>query len=97
VKATRLPDSTPPRQPGEYAYFPYSAWEHKPSFFNGEGEWHIIDPTGGIGALGRTTTEKPVAAHTIEIHDDGSITCSPSLVMPSGWHGWMRHGELTEA
>ena len=23
-------------------------WEIKPSFFLGEGEWHIIDPTGGI-------------------------------------------------
>jgi hypothetical protein len=67
-----------------------------PDNFTGEGEWHIIDPTGGIGALGRTTTEKP-AAHTVEIHEDGSITCSPSLVMPSGWHGWLIKGVLSGA
>lgn len=35
--------------------------------------------------------------HTVEEHDDGTITVSPSLVMPASregerWHGWLRHG-----
>jgi hypothetical protein len=69
----------------------YATWEHKPPFFLGDGEWHLVDPTGGIGAVGRTTTTK-LAAHAVTIHEDGSITCAPSLVMPSGWHGWLEHG-----
>lgn len=85
-----------PREPGDYSWMPYSGWDHKPSFFHGEGEWHIVDPTGGVGAIGRITDEHP-AAHTVEIHEDGSITCNPSLVMPSGWHGWLRRGVFSEA
>lgn len=35
--------------------------------------------------------------HTVEEHDDGAITVSPSLVMPYStagerWHGWLRRG-----
>ena len=25
-------------------------------------------------------------------HEDSSITCAPSLVMPSGWHGYLERG-----
>lgn len=92
MKGTRLPDGENPKNAGEYSYMPYSLWYHKPSFFLGEGEWHIIAPDGKIGAIGRITNEHQ-AAHTVEIHDDGSITCSPSLVMPSGWHGYLVKGE----
>ena len=91
MQGTRLDDGTPPHNAGEYAYMPYSSWQHKPSFFLGDGEWHLIAPDGKIGAIGRITAERP-AAHTITIHKDGSITCSPSLVMPSGWHGFLRAG-----
>lgn len=75
---------------------PYANWKHKPSFFLGEGEWHLIDPDGEIGAFGRTMPDRP-DPHQVEIHEDGSISVSPSLVMPGGWHGWLRHGELTTA
>ena len=91
MKGTRLPDGTTPRDPCGYAWIPYSGWEHKPSFFLGEGEWHLIDPTGGIGAAGRVTKAKP-AAHTWVEHEDGSVTFNPSLVMPSGWHGFLERG-----
>lgn len=70
----------------------YSAWERRPPFFIGDGEWHLMDPTGGVGAIGRRTRAKPVPAHTWVEHEDGSVTFSPSLVMPSGWHGFLRRG-----
>ena len=95
MQGTRLPDGTPPRNAGEYAWMPYSTWIHKPSWFTGEGEWHVIAPDGKIGALGRTTESKPVADHTWVEHEDGTVTFSPSLVMPSGWHGWLQHGVFT--
>jgi hypothetical protein len=78
VKAERLPDGTEPKNPGEFAWMPYSSWEWKPSFFLGDGEWHLADPTGRVGAIGRhwiETTDKGAKvehppAHTWEIHAD---------------------------
>lgn len=98
MKGKRLLDGRSPKQPGEYAWIPYGRGRKGrwPDSFLGEGEWHIVDPTGGIGAVGRVTIEKP-AAHTITVHEDGSITCVPSLVMPGGWHGWLRAGLFSEA
>jgi hypothetical protein len=32
------------------------------------------------------------ATHSVDEHDDGTITVSPSLVMWQGWHGWLRRG-----
>lgn len=91
----RLPDGQSPKNAGEYAYMPYALWEMgPPSSFLGDGEWHIIDPTGGIGAIGRDELGKP-AAHTVTIHEDGTITCNPSLVMPGGWHGFLIRGEFS--
>jgi hypothetical protein len=68
--------------------------EIKPSFFLGEGEVHITRPDGRDRGV---RTHDAREAHTIEIHEDGSITVSPSFVMPLGWHGWLRRGVLTEA
>ena len=47
--------------------------------------WLLVDPTGRAGSV---IPEN----HTVVEHKDGSITCQPSLVMPSGWHGFLRHG-----
>lgn len=94
MRGRRLPDGTPPKRPGEYAYMPYNPRSNWPDVFLGPGEWHICDPTGGVGAVGRITFDRP-AAHTVTIHEDGSITCSPSLVMPGGWHGFLRSGEFS--
>lgn len=88
----RLPDGTKPRNAGEYAWMPYRLWERKPSFFTGEGEWHICDPTGRVGAI-RERDGKPT--HTWVEQEDGSVTFTPSLVMPSGWHGFLRRGVFT--
>lgn len=94
VQGRRLPDGTKPRHPGEYAWMPYALWEVRPSFFLGDGEWHLMDPTGGMGAAGRVEPGKP-AAHTWTVHEDDSVTFSPSLVMPSGWHGFLQRGVWT--
>lgn len=103
MNGTRLPDGQAPKNPGEYAWMPYEAWEDRPSFLVGDGEWHIVDPTGGIGAAGRHWREtqagglvvEHLPAHTWQVHDDRSVTFNPSLVMPSGWHGWLRAGVFT--
>jgi hypothetical protein len=47
--------------------------------------WLLVDPTGGAGSLIADN-------HTVTEHEDGSITVSPSLVMPGGWHGWLERG-----
>lgn len=87
----RLPDGTRPTQPGEYAWMPYALWPHVPRFFDGEGEWHLIGPDGRAGAV-RTERGKP-PTHAVEVHADDTITVRPSLVMPSGWHGFLTRGE----
>lgn len=71
---------------------PYSAWEHRPPFFLGDGEWHLIAPNGHMGAFCRSTTDQPTPAHTCEIHEDDSVTFHPSIVMPRGWHGFLTRG-----
>ena len=49
----------------------------------GPGVWYAVAPDGKAGAI---------VSHQVVEHDDGTITVSPSLVMPSGWHGWLEHG-----
>jgi hypothetical protein len=49
------------------------------------GCWYLVDPTGGAGAA-------LPSVHAVVEHEDGTITCSPSLVMPSGWHGFLERG-----
>lgn len=55
----------------------------------GRGVWYAIDPTGCAGAI------RP-AQHQVVEHDDGTITVTPSLVMPGGWHGYLEHGVWRE-
>lgn len=50
--------------------------------------WIITAPDGSQGSIREGT-------HTVTEHDDGTITVEPSLVMPSGWHGWLRQGRFT--
>lgn len=52
--------------------------------------WQVRAPDGRVGSI------RP-EVHTVEEHEDGTITMSPSLMMPSGWHGWLRRGEFTVA
>jgi hypothetical protein len=77
--------------------------EYWPSCFLGTGEWHLVDPGGGVGAAGRHWIEtkengekvEHLPAHTWVVHEDGTVTFSPSLVMPSGWHGFLQRGVWT--
>jgi hypothetical protein len=89
MQGVHLPDGEAPCNAGEYAWMPYANWSHRPPFFTGDGEWHLIAPDGRIGAI-RERDGAPT--HTWVIHDDGSVTFSPSLVMPSGWHGYLERG-----
>ena len=35
--------------------------------------------------------------HTIEEHEDGTITCSPSLLIPGFYHGHLVRGDWSES
>jgi len=89
MQGTRLPDAhISERGPG------WDAWKNgecapgsymKVTMPNGVW-WYVRDPHGYIGSI------KP-ELHTVEEHADGTITVSPSLVMPhGGYHGWLRAG-----
>lgn len=58
-----------------------------------DGLWWIETPTGFIGVI---------AAHTIEEHDDGTISVTPSILVPTTcgpqwqWHGYLTRGEWRE-
>lgn len=53
----------------------------------GDGIWYAMAPNGNIGAL---------IGHEIIEHEDRTITVSPSIVMPLGWHGFLEHGVWRE-
>lgn len=65
-----------PARPGDYCYVP-------PGIDPRGNVWYVVDPIGRAGAI---------VTHKVVEHDDGEITCSPSLIMPSGWHGYIEHG-----
>jgi hypothetical protein len=54
--------------------------------------WYVR-PLMGPSGVGRLSE----GAHTVTEHEDGTITVEPSLVMPDGWHGWLRRGVFTVA
>jgi hypothetical protein len=48
--------------------------------------WYVRSPDGDIATLG-------FKSHEVVEHPDGTITVSPSIVMPNnGWHGFLRAG-----
>lgn len=49
--------------------------------------WMAYCPKGGIGAL---------SDHIVVEHDDGTITVSPSILMPGKWHGYLERGVWRE-
>lgn len=59
--------------------------------------WYIRATSGLVlkpwGSIGTTTA----SSHQIAEHEDGTITVEPSLVMPNGWHGFLRAGVFTDA
>lgn len=66
-------------QPGDYCRVP-AGIDPRPDC-----DWYVLDPTGGAGAILNTL-------HAVAERGDGAITVSPSVVMFSGWHGWLAHG-----
>lgn len=65
--------------PSDYCLVPDGVDPRGPSI------WYLMDPTGGVGAL-------LPSKHSVVVHDDGTITASPSIMMPGGWHGWLERG-----
>ena len=54
--------------------------------------WYIRDPHGDASSI-------RFEHHTVEEHEDGTITVSPSIVVTHGglWHGWLQRGEWSPA
>jgi hypothetical protein len=53
-----------------------------------DGIWYASTPDGRLANL---------AGHTVEVHDSGSITVSPSILVRGGglageWHGYLERG-----
>jgi hypothetical protein len=47
--------------------------------------WYIKDPTGELGTIGPSH-------HQVVEHADGTITVTPAILKPGGWHGFLRAG-----
>lgn len=56
-------------------------------FRDPDGMWTLRPPRSDVGFLD---------GHTVSEHEDGTITVEPSIVTPH-WHGYLRHGEWSEA
>lgn len=75
-----------PNEHGGFAVAPGTYWREK------DGVWWMCTPTGFAGKL---------TGHTVEEHEDGTITVNPSILTPVPedsslyYHGWLKHGEWT--
>lgn len=52
--------------------------------------WYIVDPTGRPGTL------IDGGNHRVVEHEDRTITVSPSILYPDGWHGFLERGVWRE-
>lgn len=52
------------------------------------GRWWVRPPRGSMGYLDD---------HQVVEHDDGTITVSPSILLPDQWHGYLERGVWHEA
>lgn len=52
-----------------------------------DGLWWCKPPKGPSGVL---------SDHQIAEHDDGTITVTPSILMPGVWHGYLERGVWRE-
>ena len=74
---------------GEVGYEESRAGDYwKPTYEHRQpNEWWFRDPFGKFGRITK---------HTVEEHDDGTITVSPSIACAGGggadFHGWLKHG-----
>ncbi len=72
-------------RPGDYCKVPEDEGIRRK---DGQPVWYLRDPRGDVGAL---------MTHTVEEHDDGTITVKPSIDNPPhGWHGFLERGVWRE-
>lgn len=82
----RLADNTSPTKPGEYSFMRYADRKQHHPDEAGEGEWWVCDPNGVFYRL-------VSSVHSWTIHEDGTVTISPSIVAPrGGYHGFLQQG-----
>lgn len=72
-------------QPGDYVKVPADV--HAPRRTDGQPIWYVRDPAGRVGTL---------VTHQVTEHDDGTITVTPSILDPNGWHGYLERGVWRE-
>jgi hypothetical protein len=104
TQGVRLPDATF-NEPGPG----WDAWREAPpgaymkvTGLFAEPVWYVRDPNGRIGRVNTWTDHnlpQPDHFHVVTEHEDGTITCAPSLdaQRTGGWHGFLEHGVWTGA
>ena len=81
MKGRRYPDNTVAVKMGPGGYA-FQDWTHPP-------HWQIRDPLADIGSI------RP-EHHQVEVHEDGTITVTPSIAGGNGpFHGFLTHGVWT--
>jgi hypothetical protein len=67
-------------------------WDHPGAYGKVGDSWLVCLPTGELCSMN--------AGHDIVEHEDGTITVSPSILMPEGrgtyWHGYLERGVWRE-
>jgi hypothetical protein len=84
LQGRRLPDDSDIREAKAGDYFRV-AWT------GSDNEWWFRDPRGDPGRITK---------HTVEEHEDGTITVTPSIAPApgdDGWHGFLRRGVWSAA
>lgn len=86
MQGRRLPDG--PMKLAGIAHGDYK----KVTYADGSVHWYCCPPRGAAGVLDN---------HQITEHEDGTITVSPSILLPSdnpagAWHGYLEYGVWRE-
>jgi hypothetical protein len=80
LQGRRYPDNTAAIKM-EPGGYAYQDWTHPP-------HWQIRDPLGDVGSIR--------GHHQCEVHDDGSLSVTPSIVGGNGpFHGFLKRGVWT--
>lgn len=59
-----------------------------------DGEWWCRPPESKF--TGKKCGAGILSDHTVTEHEDGTITVSPSILMPGFWHGYLERGVWRE-
>jgi hypothetical protein len=97
MQGRRVPDGTRPYEldAGEYTCSLTTNVAETETWLT----WYVCAPDGAIFYLcNEHNPDRNGRVHQVEEHEDGSISVLPqpansnSILSPSGWHGYIRHG-----